>query len=161
MAKSDSFEVDLLNIILRNISGGAFAVLSQNTATVGGVCYVSLHTADPGEAGTQSTSEISYGGTTPYARQPIARETGWNAPFSTTAPFTAVSNNAIITFPTAPLATNIAVTHFGIGTAASGTGLLLYSGTISVNGGAGPGTRTITEGIAATFAAGTLIIGED
>ena len=35
--------------------------------------YVSLHTADPGEGGSQTTNETAY---TNYARQPVARTAG-------------------------------------------------------------------------------------
>ena len=54
--------------------------------------YVALHTADPGAAGTQSTSEIAY---TSYARVAVARTTGgWTASAAqSTSPV------AAITFP--------------------------------------------------------------
>ena len=40
----------------------------QNSATAGSL-YVSLHTADPGEAGSQTTNEANY---TSYARVAVA-----------------------------------------------------------------------------------------
>lgn len=76
--------------------------------------YISLHTASPGETGTQATSETSYTG---YARQ------------STTLTITGseAANASQINFPqcTGNLET---LTHFGIGTASSGTGSLLFYG---------------------------------
>jgi hypothetical protein len=84
--------------------------------------YLSLHTADPGEAGDQSSSETAYGG---YARVPVAR-TG--AGFVVTG--NSVSPAANVDFAEATAGTGT-LTHFGIGTAASGAGKLLYKGAIS------------------------------
>jgi len=56
--------------------------------------YVSLHNADPGEGGSQTTNETAY---TNYARQAVARTSGgWTV--SGTDP-TQVVNAAIINFP--------------------------------------------------------------
>ena len=62
-----------------------------------------------------------------------------------------ISPAAAITFPEATGGTNT-ITHFGIGTASSGAGVLLYSGTVtpslSVSTGVTPllkTTSTITE----------------
>lgn len=41
----------------------------QNSATAGSL-YISLHTSDPGEAGSQTTNEANY---TSYARVAVAR----------------------------------------------------------------------------------------
>lgn len=104
--------------------------------------YVSLHTADPGEAGDQTTSEATY---TSYARVAVARTSGG---------FTVTGNGAggaDIVFPAATAGTNT-ITHFTIGTASSGAGKLLYSGTgtpnISVSSGVTPcltTASTVTE----------------
>ena len=71
MSKGNTFESDLLSLILNNIDcplvGDATGLRGSTTA---GSLYVSLHTADVGEAGTQSTSEATY---TSYARVAIAR----------------------------------------------------------------------------------------
>jgi hypothetical protein len=42
-------------------------------STTAGSLYLSLHTADPGETGSQTTSECNY---TSYARQAVARSSG-------------------------------------------------------------------------------------
>ena len=71
MSKGDTFENDLLKLIFQAV---AIANLADNAAT-GPLTnlYVSLHTADPGEAGNQSTSEATYTG---YARVAVARTAG-------------------------------------------------------------------------------------
>lgn len=87
--------------------------------------YVALHTADPGIAGTQATSEAAY---TSYTRVAVARTTGgWTA--STTA---STSPVAAITFP-AGTGGSGTVTHFSIGVATSGATSILYSGTVTPN----------------------------
>lgn len=102
--------------------------------------YVSLHTADPGEAGNQTTSETSYGS---YARVAVARTpSGW------TVSSGAVSNAALIQFPQCSSGT-ATITHVGIGTAASSTGRLLISGELS-------SPLAVSSGIQPQFAAGDL-----
>lgn len=123
MSKSNTWENDLLLLVFNNTNvglvGDATGLRGSSTA---GSLYVSLHTADPGEAGTQSTNEANY---TSYARVAVARSgSGWT-----------VSNNEVtpvnpISFPTCTGGTNDC-TYFGIGTDSSGAGKLLYSGTIS------------------------------
>ena len=83
MSKSNSLENDLLKHIFNN---DAIALVGDATglrgSTTAGSLYVSLHTADPGEAGDQTTSETAY---TNYARVAVARTTGgWT-----------VTNNAV------------------------------------------------------------------
>jgi len=105
--------------------------------------YVSLHTADPGEAGDQSTSEATY---TSYARVAVLRTSGgWTVTNNSVSP---VAN---IDFSNCTGGTNT-ITYFGVGTASSGAGVLYYSGTvtpsISVSSGVTPRlttASTITE----------------
>jgi nucleoside phosphorylase len=131
MSASNSFETSLLNHVFNNAAianiGDAAGLPAAATA---GNLFVSLHTADPGEAGDQSTSEAAYTG---YARRPVARSgAGW------TVVGNSASNAAIITFGTCTAGSAV-VTHFGIGTVVSGAGTLLFSGafasslTIGVN----------------------------
>jgi hypothetical protein len=124
MSKSNAFENDFLLLIFNNVNianiGDATGVRGSTTA---GSLYVSLHTADPGEAGDQTTSEISYTG---YARVAVARSSaGW------TVAANSVSPAATISFPASTGGTGGTVTYLGVGTSASGTGKLLYSGSIS------------------------------
>lgn len=122
MSKSNSFENSLLLLIF---NGTAIADLAENdTTTPATNLYVSLHTADPGEAGNQTTNEIAY---TSYARVAVARSgSGW------TVTANSVSPAAAITFPAGTGGSGTA-THFGVGTASSGAGVLLYSGTVTPN----------------------------
>lgn len=120
MSKGNTFENDLLQLIFNNVDialiGDAAGI--QNSAAAGSL-YVSLHTAEPGEGGSQTTSEAAY---TNYARVAVARSVaGW------TVSANQVSNAAAVTFPTGGL-TGATITHFGIGTDSSGAGKLLYSG---------------------------------
>jgi hypothetical protein len=93
-------------------------------STTAGSLYASLHTADPGEAGSQSTSEITY---TSYARVAVARSSsGWTVTGNAVVPF------AAITFPAGTGGSGTAA-YAGIGTASSGAGVLLYSGAITPN----------------------------
>jgi hypothetical protein len=137
MSKGDTFENDLMKMIFQataiaNICDNASASPLTNL-------YVSLHTADPGEAGSQTTSEAAYTG---YARVAVARTSGG---FTVTA--NSVSPAATITFGACTGGT-ATVTHFAIGTASSGAGKLLYSGTvtpnISVSNGVTPSLTTAT-----------------
>jgi hypothetical protein len=143
MSKGNTFENDLLRLIFNAVAIGNIA---DNAATSPLTSlFVSLHTADPGEAGTQTTSEISYTG---YARVAVARTTGgWTVTANSVSPF------AAITFGAMTGGTGGTATHAAVGTASTGTGKILYKGalspTISVfTGGPAPSigvTSTITE----------------
>lgn len=142
MSKSDTFENDLLKLIF---NGTAIANLADNAATSPLTnLYVSLHTADPGEAGNQSTNEISYTG---YARVAVTRASGgW------TVTANSVSPTSPIEFGEMTGGAGGTVTYAAIGTALTGTGKILYSGaltpTIAVTTGLVPRiktTSTITE----------------
>lgn len=120
MSKGDVFESDFLKLIFQAV---AIANIADNAATAPLTnLYVSLHTADPGEAGTQSTSEATYTG---YARKDIVRTTGG---FSVVG--NVVQPISDITFPASTGGGGIA-TYAGIGTGASGAGKLLYKGAIT------------------------------
>lgn len=122
MSKGDTFENDLLKLIF---NATAIANMADNAASSPLTnLYVSLHTADPGETGNQTTSETAY---TSYARVAVARTSGgW------TVTNNSVSPAANIDFPACTGGTST-ITHFGVGTAASGTGKLLYKGTVTPN----------------------------
>lgn len=122
MSKGNTFENDLVKLIF---NATAIANIADNAATAPLTnLQVSLHTADPGEAGDQTTSEATYTG---YARVAVARTTGgWTVTTNSVSP---VAN---IDFPAGTGGAGT-VTHFGVGTAATGTGKLLYSGTVTPN----------------------------
>lgn len=120
MSKGDTFENDLLRLIF---NATAIANIADNAATSPLTqLFVSLHTADPGEAGSQTTSEVAYTG---YARVGVNRNTGG---FTVTG--NSVSPVANIDFGACTAGTATA-THFAIGTASSGAGKVLYKGAIS------------------------------
>lgn len=125
MAKTNAWENALLLLLFNNSDaaniGDATGLRGSSTA---GNLYVSLHTADPGEAGDQSSNETSY---TSYARIAVARSgAGFTVTNNSVAPAAAVE------FPECA-GGSAAITHFGIGTAASGAGVLLYKGPVSPN----------------------------
>ena len=143
MSKSDTFENDLLLHIFQN---AAIALVGDATglpgaATVGSL-YLSLHSADPGETGNQSTNEVSYTG---YARLALGRTSGnWTVAGNT------VSLAANADFGKRTDAASTTATHFGIGTASSGAGKLLYSGTLTPN-------ITITQNTIPRIEAGSIV----
>lgn len=120
MSKGDTFENDLLRLIF---NATAIGNIADNAATSPLTSlFVSLHTADPGEAGSQTTSETAY---TSYARVSVARTTGgWTVTANSVSP---VAN---IVFPNCTGGT-ATITHFGVGTASTGAGKLLYKGTVT------------------------------
>ena len=119
MAKSSSWANSLLKAIFNNV-GDASSVLGTGTLNN---LYFALHTSDPTAAGNQTTNEAAYTG---YSRVAVARTTsGFN-----------VSGNSVnlvsnVTFPSCSANPGNPVTYFSIGTAASGAGSILYSGTLT------------------------------
>lgn len=83
--------------------------------------WVALHTADPGETGTATTSEAAY---TSYARVAVSRTTGF------TVSGNQASNAAAVQFPQSTGAGSD-VTHFSIVTTASGAGQIILRGALS------------------------------
>jgi hypothetical protein len=122
MSKGDTFENDWLKLIF---NATAIANLADNAAASPlASLYVSLHTAEPGDAGTQATSETTYTG---YARVAVARTSGgWTVTGNSVSPAANIDFGAC----TAGTAT---ITHFGVGVASSGATKLLYKGAVSPN----------------------------
>jgi hypothetical protein len=87
----------------------------------------SLHTADPTDAGNQTSNEAAY---TSYDRVQIARASG--AGGHTVTNNSVSPTDATTSFPQATGGTETE-THFGIGTAGSGTGILEIPGTVTPN----------------------------
>src|SRR3990167_9684376 len=136
MSASNNLELKILDHIL---GGGDYTRL----ATV----YISLHTADPGEAGTAVTNEATGTG---YARVAVTNNV-------TNFPAAAAglkSNGTAINFPTPGAGGWSTVTHFGIVSTASGAGDLLFSGALAV-------AKTINENDTVSFAIGDLDITAD
>lgn len=138
---SDFFETALLQHVLQNIAipnlGDAGGLLPSSSA---GSVYMSLHTADPGEAGTQATNETSYSG---YARIPIVRSTsGWAVSGNT------AQNVAAILFPQC-IGGSATITHAAVGYALSGANPIIFSGALSAS-------LIVNPGITPQFAAGIV-----
>jgi len=149
MSKSDTWESDLLKLVFNNTTAskiGDITGLVGSTAV--GSLYVSLHTSDPGETGSQNTNETSY---TNYQRVAVARTVG-NWTISGNSP-TQVANAATITFAQCG-ASGATLTHMGVGTDSSGAGKLLYSGQLT-------SPLSVSNNITPMFTAGQLIITED
>lgn len=123
MGKGNTFSNDLLKLIF---NATAIANIADNaSASPLASLYAGLHTANPGAAGNQTTNEAAY---TSYARATVARTTGgWTAASSqSTSP---VANIDFV----AATGGSETETYFSVGTAVSGTGKILYSGTITPN----------------------------
>lgn len=146
MSMTNAAEDALLNLLFVNTNwaniGDATGLRGSTTA---GSLYISLHTADPGETGSQTTSEAAY---TSYARVAVARS---GAGFTVSNPN--VSNAAAINFP-ACTGSTATCTHFGIGTASSGAGNLIASGALTAS-------LAVSNGITPSFAIGALTVAAD
>lgn len=125
MSISDTTENAILALIF---NATAWANYADNAATSPQTqIAVALHTADPGDTGTQSTSEATY---TSYARTNVNRNSGgWTV--SGTSP-TTVSPVANISFAAATGGTNT-ITHFSTGKTGGGASAILWSGTVTPN----------------------------
>ncbi len=136
MSLSNTAENDIVALLFN-----AAALNAAYTASL----YISLHTADPGEAGTQTTSEATYTG---YARATVARRSG-----GFTVTNNVAANAATVSFPECSGGTNT-ITHVGIGCSASGAGRLIASGAVSPN-------VNVSTGVTVSFAAGALTFSLD
>lgn len=125
MSKSNAYENSLLLLIF---NATTFAAVAQNHAAPITSIFTGLHTADPGEAGDQTTSEVTTGQYNSYARVGVVRTSGgWTVTANSVSPV------ATITFPAGVSGTGATATHFSVGTLLTGAGVLLYSGTITPN----------------------------
>ena len=146
MSMTNAFETALLEHYFTNAAHanvGDAGGLQPSTAA--GSMYISLHTADPTETGDQQSLECDY---TSYARVAVARSAG-----GFTVSGNNVSNTAAVTFPQCTGGSNTA-THFGIGSATSGTGNLFMSGALD-------SSLAISNGITPEFAIGELDVDAD
>lgn len=149
MSLSDSAETNLLSLLFKNIT---WAGMGDTTGIVGstaaGSLFVALHTADPGEAGTQATSEATYTG---YARVAVARSAGGWVVSGTTP--TIAANAATITFGACTAGTNV-LTFFSVGKVTTGATEILASGALT-------SSLSVSAGITPSFAVSALSISAD
>lgn len=143
MSLGNTFENEIMGLIF---NAAAIANLADN-ASVSPLTnlHIALHTASPGEAGTQATNECAYGA---YARVAVARTSGgWTITANEVTP---VAN---VDFPEATSGTETA-THFSVGVGASGTTKILMYGTITPN-------IAISTGVVPRLKAGTTVLSVD
>jgi hypothetical protein len=146
MSATNALETAILALLFNNTNAANIGDATGLRGSVAaGVFYISLHTADPGEAGTQSTTEANYTG---YARVSVARSgAGWTVSGANN------SNAALVTFGACTAGTNT-ITHFGIGTDVSGVGNLLFKGALTAS-------LAVSAGITPQFAIGELDVNCD
>lgn len=113
-AKFDAFENALLDYLFRGVP----------IPDLGDTLYFALHTADPGEAGNQSTNEVTFTG---YARVAIGRnEVDFVLDGTGAHPYN------YVVFPwNSGAVYNTPITHWSIGVAASGATMGLYKGALN------------------------------
>jgi len=122
MSASNTTETDILVLIFNatawaNYADDAAASPQTNVA-------VGLNTADPGDAGSMSTSESAY---TSYARVSVARSAlGWTVTAGSVSPV------AAITFAAGTGGTGT-VTYFTTGKTGGGAAVVLVRGTVTPN----------------------------
>ena len=145
MSATNALEGAILSLIFENANtgigiGDATGLRGSSTA---GSFNISLHTADPGETGSQNTTESAY---TNYARVSVARSTaGWSVASSV------ADNDAAITFPQCGV-TGSTVTNFGVGSDSSGAGNLYFKGASALS---------VSQNVTPQFAAGALDVSLD
>lgn len=142
MPKSTATCNSIVNLMYRaaawaNVADNAVASPLTNT-------YVGLYTASPGTGDDQTTNETAY---TNYARQAVARSTGWDA-----ASGGATANAAAISFPQCGV-TGATLTHCAVGTAVSAAGHVWHQGALN-------SSLAVSSGITPQFAAGALTVTE-
>lgn len=136
MSKGNQTETDVLAKFFNNTALPWDAITNL---------FVALHTADPGEGGSQTTSEATF---TSYARVSVARTSGgW------TVSGNQASNTALVQFPQCTGGSNV-ITHVSIGTLTSGAGQILYSGALN-------SSLTVSNLIQPQFAIAALAATED
>lgn len=141
MSATNVLENGLLSLLFENANyanvGDATGLRGSTTA---GSFYISLHTANPNETGSQTTSEAAY---TSYARVAVARSTsGW------TVASGVADNDSAISFPAATGGSE-SETHFGVGSDSTGAGNLFLWGALTAS-------LAVSSGITPQFAAGAL-----
>jgi hypothetical protein len=141
MSIGDTTENALLLLIFNATAWANYADNAASTPQTN--VHVGLHTADPGDSGTMSTSEITY---TSYARTNVARTSGgWTVTANSVSPVAAIN---------APAGTGGSgtATHFSTGKTGGGATAILFSGTITPNIVTGNGiTPSLTTATAITL----------
>lgn len=119
---SDTTENAILALIFTATAWANYADNAASTPQTN--VHYGLHTADPGDTGTMSTSEATFGS---YARQNVARSGSGH-----TVTGNSVSPNANINFGTASSGTNT-ITHMSSGKTGGGAAAILMVSTVTPN----------------------------
>lgn len=144
MSKGNATENDLVKFIANAVAMPAYGANLQ----------VNLHTADPGEAGTATTSAPTYTG---YVAVSVSRDgAGWTIcdgtnPYAPNASGNGFKNTAEVTFPECTGGSDT-ITHASVSVIA--TGQVLYKGALTAS-------LSISNLITPRFPAGTLVMAED
>lgn len=109
-----SFSNAVETAVLNQVFIGTALPWSSNTDL-----WLAFHSADPGEAGTAVTNEVTTGQWTNYARVALTRATDLSVVGDT------LSNANLEQFSIASGGTGVTVTHVSIVTTASGAGTIL------------------------------------
>jgi hypothetical protein len=122
MSMSNALETALLALIF---NATAWSNMADNAASTPQTAIsTALHTADPGESGDLTTSEVTY---TSYARVDVSRDSGG---------FTVSGNTAVpaanIDFPAGTGGSGTA-TYFSFGKTGGGSKAIHFSGTVTPN----------------------------
>ena len=122
MSISNAGETAILSLVFMATAWANYADNASSSPETN--IHIALHTADPGDTGTMSTSEAAY---TSYARVNVARSTsGWGEASGTLTP------DAEIAFP-AGTGGSGTVTHWSTGKTGGGAAAILWSGTVTPN----------------------------
>lgn len=122
--KADGLQTNYLKFFFNAV---AISNMATSTSTT---LWIALHTADPTNSGNQASSETTYTG---YARAATSRTTGatgWVV--SGNDPCSAFPLSAI-TFATCTASSSTVITNWSVGLSSSGSGTLMYSGTVTQN----------------------------
>lgn len=142
--KGNNNSIGFLEMIFQAVQSTDYVGLVRNDTSPLTNLYVSLHTANPGATGNQTTSEAAY---TSYARVAVARTTGgWSITGET------ISNVAAVSFPAASGGSE-SETYCGIGTLSSTAGVLLWFGALT-------SPLAVSSGVTPSFAIGALTVTE-
>lgn len=142
--KGNNNSIGFLEMIYQAVQSTDYVGLVRNDTSPITNLYVSLHTANPGAGGSQTTSEAAY---TSYARVAVVRtSSGWSISGET------ISNVAAVNFPAATGGSETE-TYVGVGTLSSGAGVLLWFGALT-------SSLAVSNGITPSIAIGAIQITE-
>ena len=123
MTISDTTEAAILALVFNATAWGNYADNAATTPQTN--IAVALHTADPGDTGTMTTSETAY---TSYARGSVARTSGGWTVSGTSPTQAALAANLDFAACTGSTST---VTYFSTGKTGGGATAILWSGAVS------------------------------